>query len=114
MNIEGIRKMHCSKCGGWNETHTTNYHDKQQRNMALSKVPPHHPYLLMLGKIYQTAGVAGAIVALPGAGATLSGSTGLGVSMLGSLTSLVDRTMTSTDNSELITFLSEMQNVLGN
>ena len=60
------------------------------------------------------AGVADAIADLPGTGATLSGLTGLGVSMLGSLTSLVDGTMTSTDNSELSSFLSKMRNVLGN
>ena len=44
VNIEGTWKMHCSKCGGWNETHTSKYHDEQQRSAATFKVPPHHPY----------------------------------------------------------------------
>jgi hypothetical protein len=113
MNIEGTWKMNCSKCG-WNESHTTKYHDEQQRSAASFKVPPHHPYWLMSGKIYQTTtGVAGAIAALPGAGATATGTTGSG-SMLGSLTGLIDRTMTSTESSEMSSFLSEMRNVLGN
>ena len=113
MNIEGTWKMNCSKCG-WNESHTTKYHDEQQRSAASFKVPPHHPYWHMSGKIYQTAGVAGTIAALPGAGATETGTTGSGGSMLGSLTGLIDRTMTSTESSEMSSFLSEMRNVLGN
>ena len=52
--------------------------------------------------------VAGAIVTLPGAGAMVPGSTGTGGSMLGNLTSLVDRTLS------MSTFLSEFRNVLGN
>ena len=34
--------------------------------------------------------------------------------MLGSLTSLIDRTLTSTESSEMSSFLSEMRNTLGN
>ena len=90
---------------------TTKYHDEQQRSAASFKVPPHHPFWLMSGKIHQTAGVAGTIAALPGAGATATGSGG---SMLGSLTGLIDRTMTSTESSEMSSFLSEMRNVLEN
>jgi hypothetical protein len=110
MNIEGIWKMNCSKCG-WNESHTTKYHDKQSCNAASFKVPPHHPYWLMSGKIYQTAGAAGAISALPGAGAA---STGLGGPMLGSLTGVINHAMTSTKSSEMSSLLAEMRDVLGN
>jgi len=113
MNIKGTWKMNCSMCG-WNESHTTKYHDEQQCSAASFKVPPHHPYWLMSGKIYHTAGVAGTIAALPGAGATATGTTESGGSMLGSLTGLIDRTMTSTESSEMSSFLSEMRNVLGN
>ena len=66
------------------------------------------------GKVYQAATVAGAIVTLPGAGAKVPGLTGSGGSMLGSLTSLVDRAITNTESSEMSTFLSEFCNVLGN
>jgi hypothetical protein len=111
MNIEGIWKMHCKKCGGWNETHTTKYHDEQQRNAASFKVPPHHPYWLLSGKIYQTAAAAGASTALPGAGAA---STKSGSSMLGSLTNVIDRAITNTESSEMSSLLVEMRNALGN
>ena len=111
MNIDGIWKMICVKCG-WNETHSTKYHDKQQRNAALFKVPPHHPYWLCLGKIYQTAAAIGAIAALPGAGAASTG--GSGGSILGSLTGVIDRAMTSTESSEMSSFLVKMRNALGN
>jgi hypothetical protein len=113
MNIEGVWKMHCLKCG-INETHTTKYHDEQLRNAASFRLPAHHPWYITSGKVYQAATVAGAIVTLPGAGATVPGSTGTGGSMLGSLTSLVDRAITSTESSEMSTFLSEFRNVLGN
>jgi len=62
----------------------------------------------------QRSTVAGALVTLPGAGATVPGSSGIGGSMLGSLTGLVDRAITSTESSEMSTFLSEFRNVLGN
>jgi hypothetical protein len=113
MNIEGVWKMHCSKCG-INETHTTKYHDEQLRNAASFRLPAHHPWYITSGKVYQAATVAGAIVTLPGAGATVHGSSGIGGSMLGSLTGLVDRAITSTESSEMSSFLSEFRNVLGN
>ena len=111
MNINGIWKMTCAKCG-WNETHSTKYHGKQQRNAASFKLPPHHPYWLCLGKIYQTAAAIGAIAALPGAGAASTG--GSGGSILGILTGVIDRAMTSTKRSQMSSFLVEMCNALGN
>ena len=108
MNVEGTWKMNCSKCG-WNETHTSKFHDEQLRNAASFKVPPHHPFWLLSGKVYQAAGAAGAIGSLPGAGATITESAGSGGSMLGSLTSLIDRTLTSTESSEMSSFLGEMR-----
>ena len=112
MNIEGVWKMHCSKCG-INETHTTKYHDEQLRNAASFRLPAHHPWYITSGKVYQAAAVVGSVVTLPGAGASVPGSAGSG-SILGSLTSLVDRTITGTENSEMSAFLSEFRNVLGN
>jgi hypothetical protein len=112
MNIEGIWKMNCSKCG-INDTHTTKYHDEQLRNVATFRLPASHPWYITSGKPYQAAAVVGSVLALPGAGASVPGSAGSG-SMLGSLTSLVDRTITSTENSEMSAFLSEFCNVLGN
>jgi hypothetical protein len=111
INIKGTWKMHCTKCGGWNETHTTKYHKAQQLSATTFKVPPHHLFWLMSGKIYQTAGAAVAISALPGAGAA---STGSGGSMLGSLTGVIDRAITSTKSSEMSSLLAEMRDVLGN
>ncbi len=103
--------MHCKKCGGWNETHTTNYYDEQQHNAASFKVPPHHLCWLLSGKIYQTAAAAGAITALPEAGAA---STKSGSSMLGSLTNVIDCAITNTESSEMSSLLVEMRNALGN
>jgi hypothetical protein len=85
--FEGTWKMHCSKCGGWNETHTTKYHDEQQQSAATFKVPPHHPYWPMLGKIYPAI-VAGVTFAPTGAGAASTGSTTSG-SVLASLTGVL-------------------------
>ena len=65
----------------------------------------------MSGKIYQTAGAAGAISALPGVGAALTGSGG---SMIGSLTGVINRAMTSTKSSEMSSLLAKMCDVLGN
>jgi hypothetical protein len=113
MKIGNDWKMHCAKCGT-NDTHTTKYHDEQLRNAASFKLPAHHPWYITSGNVYQAATVAGAIVNLPGAGATVPGSSGIGGSMLGSLTGLVDRAITSTESSEMSTFLSEFRNVLGN
>jgi hypothetical protein len=111
MNIEGVWKMSCSKCG-WNETHTTKFHDDQARNPALFKVPPHHPYWILSGKIYQAACAAAVVTGLPrvSAASTSSG----GASMLGSLTSVIDRAITSTESAEMSSLLAEMRNVLGN
>ncbi len=91
VNIEGTWKMHCSKCSGWNETHTTKYHDEQQRSGATFKVPLHHLYWLMSGKIYPAI-VAGVTFAPTGAGAASTGST-TSSSVLASLTGVIDRAL---------------------
>jgi hypothetical protein len=109
-NIEGTWKMHCSKCSGWNETHITKYHDEQQRSAATFKVPPHHPYWLMLVKIYPAI-VAGVTFAPTGAGAVSTGSTTSG-SVLASLTGVIDHALTTTKSSEMSSFLADFRNVL--
>ena len=111
-NIEGNWKMHCSKCSGWNETHTTKYHDEQQRSAATFKVPPHHPYWLMLGKIYPAI-VAGVTFAPTRAGTASTGSTTSG-SVLASLTGGIDCALTITKSSEMSSFLADFRNVPGN
>jgi hypothetical protein len=110
MKIDGKWMMHCSKCDEWNDTHTTKYHRKQKRNAASFQVPEHHPWWLLSGKVFRAAGAA---AALPGAGASETG-TGSGGSVLGSLTRVVDRAMTSTESEEFISFLSDVHNALGN
>ena len=104
--------MHCSKCGGWNETHTTKYHDEQQRSAAMFKVPPHHPFWLMLGKIYPAI-AAGVTFAPTEAGAASTGSTKSG-SVLASLTGVIDRALTTTESSEMSSFVADFRNVLEN
>ena len=104
--------MHCSKCGEWNDTHTTKYHGEQKRNAASFQVPETHPWWLLSGKVFRAAG-AGAIVTLPGAGASET-ATGSGGSVLGSLTRVIDRAMTGTESTEFSSFLSDMRNALGN
>ena len=48
--IDGVWKMGCEICG-WNETHTTKFHEEQQQLVATFKVPPHHPLWLLLGNL---------------------------------------------------------------
>ena len=61
--------MICNKGCGWNETHTTKYHEEQQQLVATFKVPPHHPYWLLLGKPYSAAAVAAGVLNSSVAGA---------------------------------------------
>ena len=114
-NIEGTWKMHCSKCGGWNETHTTKYHDEQQQSATTFKVPPHHPFWLMSGKVYPAV-VAGGVTFVPTVGATASGAgtASMSGSMLSSLTGVVDRAITTTENAEMSSFLGELRRMMGN
>jgi len=108
-----LENAHCSKCGGWNETHTTKYHEEQQQSAATFKVPPHHPFWLMSGKIYPAAVAAGITFAPTGAFAASTGSTTSG-SVLASLTGVIDHALTTTKNSEMSSFLADFHNVLGN
>jgi hypothetical protein len=103
--------MNCSKCGGWNETHTTKYHEERQRSAATFKVPPHHPFWLMSGKIYPAVAAAGVTFAPTGAGAASTGSTTSG-SVLASLTGVIDRALTTSESSEMSSFVADFRNVL--
>ena len=105
--------MHCSKCGGRNETHTTKYHKKQQRSATTFKVPPDHPFWLLSGKFYPTA-VADVTFAPTGAGATSTGAGTASGSMLSSLTGLVDRHMNTSKSAEMSSFLGELRSMMGN
>ncbi len=58
MMVNCAWKMICNKGCGWNESHTTKYHDEHQQSAATFKVPPHHPYWLLSGKPYTAAPVA--------------------------------------------------------
>jgi hypothetical protein len=114
-NIDGTWKMHCSKCEGWNDTHTTKYHDEQQRSAATFKVPPHHPYWFLSGKVYPAVAAAGVTFA-PTAGAAGggAGTASMTGSMLSSLTGVVDRAITTTENAEMSSFLGELRSMMGN
>jgi hypothetical protein len=52
------------------------------------------------------------VAGLPGVSAASTSS--VGSSMLGSLTSVIDRAITSTESTEMSALLAEMRNVLGN
>jgi hypothetical protein len=112
MKIDGKWMMHCSRCDKWNDTHTTKFHGEQSRNAASFQLPETHPWYLLSGNTFRRAVALGAAAALPSAGAsTASGSSG---SVLGSLTRVVENAMTSTDNSEFSSFLSDVLGALGN
>ena len=68
--IDVVWKMLCNKGCDWNETHTTKFNDEQQRSVAIFKVPPHHPYWLLLGKTYSAASVATGVLNPSVAGAS--------------------------------------------
>lgn len=112
MMIDGKWMMHCSRCDKWNDTHTTKFHGEQSRNAASFQLPETHPWYLLSGNTFRRAVALGAAAALPSAGAsTATGSSG---SVLGSLTRVVENAMTSTDNSEFSSFLSDVLGALGN
>ncbi len=85
--VNGAWKMLCNKGCGWNESHTTKYHDVHWQLAATFKVPPHHPYWLLLGKPYTTAAVAAGELSLSMAGATQVSTS---ASVLASLTGVID------------------------
>ncbi len=109
--VNGAWKMLCNKGCGWNESHTTKYHDEHQQSAATFRVPPHHPYWLLLGKSYATATVAAGVLNPSVAGATQVPTS---VSVLASLTSVVDQQITNVESAEMSSFLGELRNVLGN
>jgi hypothetical protein len=66
----------------------------------------------MSGKIYPTV-AAGVTFAPTGAGAASTGSTTSG-SVLASLRGVIDGALTTTESSEVSSFLADFRNVLGN
>ncbi len=85
--INGAWKMLCNNGCGWNESHSTKYHDKHQQSAATFKVLPHHSYRLLLGKPYNTAAIAAGVLSLSVAGATQVPTS---ASVLASLMGVVD------------------------
>ncbi len=109
--VNGAWKMLCNKGCGWNESHTRKYHDEHQQLAATFKVPPHHPYWLLLGKPYTPATVAAGVLSPSVADATQVPTS---ASVLASLTSVVDQHITNVESAEMSSFLEELHNVLGN
>ena len=101
--------MNFLKCG-WNETHTTKFHDEQGRSAVTFQVPAHHPWWVTTGKVFSAAVVIGGT---PTAGASVAGTVASG-SLLSSLTGVVDRHLTTSDNAEMTSLLADMRSVLGN
>ncbi len=109
--VNGAWKMLCNKGCGWNESHTTKYHGEHQQSAATFKMPPHHPYWLLLGKPYAAAAVAAGVLSPSVASATQVPTS---ASVLASLTSVVDQHITNIKSAEMSSFLGELRNVLGN
>ncbi len=109
--VNGVCKMLCNKGCGWNESHTTKYHDEHQQSAATFKVPPHHPYWLLLGKPYTAAAVAAGVLNPSVAGATQVPTS---ASLLACLTSVVDQHIMNVGSAEMSSFLGGLRNVLGN
>ncbi len=109
--IDGVWKMHCGKGFGWNETHTTKFHEVQQLSVATFKVPPHHPYWLLLGKPYSASAVAAGLLTPSVAGAAQVPQP---ASVLAGLTGVIDQHFTYVESAEMSSFLGELCNVLGN
>ena len=109
--VNGAWKMLCNKGCGWNESHTTKYHDEHQQSAATFKVPPHHPYWLLSGNSYATAAVAAGVLSPSVAGATQIPTS---ASVLASLTSVINQHITNVESAEMSFFLGELRNVLGN
>ncbi len=111
MMINGAWKMLCNLGCGWNESHTTKHHDEHQQSAATFKVPPHHPYWLLLGKPNTAAAIAAGVLSPSVAGATQIPTS---ESVLASLTGVIDRLVTNVKSAEMSSFLGELCNVLGN
>ncbi len=109
--VNGVCKMLCNKSCGWNESHTTKYHDEHQQLAATFEVPPHHPYWSLLGKPYAAAAVAAGVLNPSVAGATQVPTS---ASVLASLMSVIDQHITNVESAEMSSFLGELRNVLGN
>ena len=109
--IDGAWKMLCNKGCGWNETQKTKYHEEQHRLVATFKVPPHHPYQLLLGKHYSAAAVASGVLSPSVAGAAQVPTS---ASVLSSLTGVIDQHITNFESADMSSFLGELCNVLGN
>ncbi len=109
--VNGAWKMLCNKGCGWNESHTMKYHDEHQRSAATFKVPPHHPYWLLLGKPYTAAAIAAGVLSLSMAGATQVPKS---ASVLASLTGVINQHITIVESAKMSSFLGELRNVLRN
>jgi hypothetical protein len=105
MMIDGAWKLLCNKGCGWNESHTTKYHDEHQRSAATFKVPPHHPYWLLSGKPYTAAAVAAGVLSLSVAGATQVPTP---ASVLASLMGVIGQHITNVKSAEMSSFLGEL------
>ena len=109
--IDGAWKMLFNKGCGWNESHTTEYHDEHQQSATTFKVPPHHPYWLLLGKPYSAAAVAAAVLTPSVTGAE---QVPKHVYVLAVLTGVIDQHITNVESAEMSSsFLGELCNVLG-
>jgi hypothetical protein len=111
MMVNGAWKMLCNKGCGWNESHTTKYHDEHQRSAATFKVAPHHPYWLLLGKPYTAAAIAAGVLSPSMAGATQVPTS---ASVLASLMGVINRQITNVESAKMSSFLGELCSVLGN
>ncbi len=79
--------------------------------VATFKVPPHHPYWLLLEKPYSAAAVAAGVLTPSVAGAAQVPQP---ASVLAGLRGVIDQHNTNVESAEMTFFLGELCNVLGN
>ncbi len=104
--INGVWMMKCNKGCGWNTTHTTKYCNELKRNGASFSVPPLHLYWALSKKAHPSASATGSTI--PSAGS----SDGHHSTMSDRMISLINRQMTQTKNSDMVSLLAELKNCL--
>ncbi len=104
--INGVWMMKCNKGCGWNTTHTTKYCDEFKRNGASFAVPPLHPYWALSKKAHPSASATGSTI--PSSGS----SAGSQSTMSDRMISLINKQMTQTENSDMVSLLAELKNCL--
>ena len=104
--VDGQWLMSCKKCG-LNTTHTSGYHDEYARYGVKFSLPVTHPYNM---KMAEQASVGGKPIVDTGASRGVTHEPN--PSVMGQLKTLIDSRMSSTENSEMAAFYSDLKGML--